>query len=151
MKKVISILICIACMCVFTSCSGAGEPEKEPAKDIYVGQIRISIPEGWLETMEDDQGTFTFTNNKEKSLGKMIINVVTEENPSAISEFSGEPEITEKKFGENSYTVISGTDTDKNSVEEYHLVHNSLDYTFFFTDLAEEDDINSMLGSIEKF
>lgn len=147
MKKVISILLCIACLCVFAAC---GE-EKEPAKDIYVGQISVTVPEGWLEKMEENQSTFTFSDGKERLLGKMMISASADENASAITDFAGEPEETQAKYGENEYTVLSGKDAGGQTITEYHLFHKGLDYTFIFTDLANKSDADSMLSNIEPF
>lgn len=145
MKKLISILLCVACFGAFTSC---GE-SVEPAKTIFVGQIYVDLPDGWIETMESDQTTFTFHNNRNELLGRMVITAAADETPAKITEFQDTPETVQGQGFAHSVTILSGAGPDGQAVTEYHYFHKKRDYTFLFTHLVTDDTIHTVLDSIK--
>lgn len=149
MKKVISVLLCIVCLCGFASCGPEKEPPIEPGKQIFLGKLFFNIPDGWVETMEDDQVTFTFRNNKDDLLGNLLISFTDANNPAKLTAFQGEPKREDKQFGENKYIVIFGLDAGAQEVTEYHFMHGGIDYTFIFTSVASKADIDYILNSLE--
>ena len=148
MKRLIALLLCFTCCLAFTACGGESV---EPAKTIIVGKIRVNLPEGWLETLNEDQTSFSFKDNGQNDLGKLFISTKAVEEPTAVTDLK---EVQPAKDGEGfkqPIKIITGTAQDGSAVTEYHLIHAKRDYAFVFTNKVDDATIRWILDSIDPF
>ncbi len=146
MKRLISLLLCLTFCMAFAAC---GQENTEPPRTIYVGKICLTLPSGWVETMESDQMTFTFKDSSNKAMGKLVIGSQAVEAPAAVTDFKEAQPAKNGEGFQQAIQIITGTAQDGSPVTEYHLIHQKRDYVFIFTAGVEEAVIRQILDSIE--
>lgn len=148
MKRLIALLLCFTCCLAFTAC---GKESVEPAKTIAVGKIYLNLPEGWLETLGEDQMSFTFKDSSKNDLGKLFIGTKAVEEPAAVTDFKESQPAKDGEGFKQPIKIITGTAQDGSAVTEYHLIHAKRDYAFIFTSKVDETTIRGILDSIDPF
>lgn len=146
MKKLFALLLCFTFCMAFAGCA---QGDIKLAKTIYVGKIKVDLPDEWQEYMSPDQTTFTFKDENGKELGRLVIGMKAVTEPEAVTDFKEvEPTVAGEGFKQAIY-IIKGIAQDGSKVTEYHLINQKRDYTFIFSKSVKEKSIRILLDAVE--